>query len=184
MGRGNSGAGGRTEKKIRAELKLAEDSIRNGEHETLIVIGKNGERVYEKTAGERSHVQFEITAEMRDSVMTHNHPGGTCFSAEDLNAAFVTAAREMRACHANGYYSIRRQFEIGDYIDAGYKNFARDYRDAVGNFMKTVTNPRWLRGPKTEELAESLTRDVNDYKRTWLRKHAKAYGWEFTEGGK
>ena len=90
----------------------------------------------------------------------------------------------MRACHANGYYSIRRQFEIGDYIDAGYKNFARDYRDAVGNFMKTVTNPRWLRGPKTEELAESLTRDVNDYKRTWLRKHAKAYGWEFTEGGK
>ena len=181
MGRGRSGAGSAVARKIIAELKKAEDSIRNNSYETAIAIGKNGERVYDKSDGHQSQVQIEIKPEMQDCIFTHNHPRGTTFSEEDINAAFTVGMREIRACHETGYYSLRRLFNLGDSIPAMYQDFATDYAEAVRR-VKNVTDRKWAAGPQTYELAERLNREIADYRREWLSKHAKAYGWEYSEG--
>lgn len=171
-------------RKAAEELKAAEDSIRNNAMETAIAINKKGERVLDKSDGNAREVHIDLTYDLIDSILTHNHPSGNTFSWEDLDVAFRGGVREMRACHANGYYSLRRTWNIGDNIPYAYQHFARDYRDAASNFVRTVTDLIWNKSKQTEADATRLNAMVFDFRKTWLRNHAKAYGWEYTEGGK
>lgn len=93
-------------------LRKAENSIRNNETESLIILDKNGKVLINKSDNQRREVRItqEEALRMQNNVLTHNHPGGTTFSYMDLNTAYSTGVSEIRAVHKSGYYSLKRNF--------------------------------------------------------------------------
>lgn len=75
-----------------------EENIRKDKLETGAFIDKNGAVVLQRQ-GEPDHVGFypDELSRMKGTTFTHNHPGNTTFSAEDISLAAATGLYELRA---------------------------------------------------------------------------------------
>ena len=181
---GRGASFGSAEYKIRETLKNEENKIRNLPVEHASVIGKDGTVIFTKSENKADEVNFTTkeASMFKDNVFTHNHPNGSLFSSDDINLAFVTALKEMRACHANGYYSLERQFNVGANVPQKYFNFSSDYEQAIANYKTNVTDKEWASSKQTSADADRLNKKVHDFMADWLKKNAMSYGWKFTEG--
>lgn len=71
--------------------------------------------------------------DMKDCVITHNHPNNSCFSSEDICMLKNTKAAELRASTRFGTYVLTQpekwSSEIGSYakIDSVYNHYLDDY---------------------------------------------------------
>lgn len=101
LAKGGSGDSG-------AALQRKESQIANNPRESAAVYGPDGELLFE-TQGDRSSVQFtpEQVAKMKGATLTHNHPGNSSFSAEDVALAVRTEMAEMRAVSADWAHSVK-----------------------------------------------------------------------------
>lgn len=173
-----------TERQIRETLRKEEDGIRGLPVEHASVIGKDGSIILKKSDNNAYEVSFTMAeaSMFKDAVFTHNHPNGMPFSWEDINLAVTTYLKEMRACHANGYYSLQRQYTVGANTPSTYWNFAKDYENAYNQYKTNVTDVEWANSNKTDSDADRLNKKVKDFRIDWLKKNASAYGWKFTEG--
>lgn len=97
-----------------AKQKLLEDErkITENEFETAIIYDAVGNRKYLKK-GKVDEVTFsgEEIKQMKGCVLTHNHPGGTVFSPEDINILRRGKLTEIRACNGRGSYVLRNSDE-------------------------------------------------------------------------
>lgn len=161
-------------------LRKAENSIRNNETESLIILDKNGKVLINKTDNQRREVRItqEEALRMKDNVLTHNHPGGTTFSYMDLGTAFANGLKEIRAVYSNGYYSLKRNFAVNEIIPDKYRNFASDYDKATKRYMKNTVDKVFAE-TRDAKKANSM---VAEYKRKWLKENSKKYGWTYKEG--
>ena len=178
-------------RKISATLKNSENGIRNNRTETLIAIDAMGNQILNLSQNKKDQVAITPAdgAKMRGAIVTHNHPGGTTFSYEDIDTSFKLGVKEMRACHANGFYSLKRTFELGTSIPDHYKTFANAYRIAYRKYKRTNIDPQaidYWNLPKADrkKLKARLDKEWSDFRRDWLKKNAEHYGWKYSEGGK
>lgn len=183
---GRGASFGSAERKIRETLKNEENRIRNLPVEHASVIGKDGSVIFKKTENKAGEVNFTTkeASLFKDNVFTHNHPNGSLFSGDDLNLAVVTYLKEIRACHASGYYALTRQFDLNASIPPNYFNFSKDYEQAIANYKTNVTDKEWASSKQTSADADRLNKKVHDFMADWLKKNAPSYGWKYTEGKK
>lgn len=175
-GRGSSSGMGAYQRNVRR----SEDTIRNEPVEHLLLLDKNGNVAMRAGDGKRSEVNVtnEMMQAARDAVMTHNHPGGSTFSMEDIQTALVLGLREIRATTAsNGTYTLRRDYELGTPQPMFYRNFANEYQMNARSIHNTLQEKVYS-GEITVD--EAISRDRN-MRREWLRDNAKKYGWTYRE---
>lgn len=182
-----------------------EARIRNLSYESAAVIGKDGKILVEKDGGE-NYVKFSLEelSMMNNAILTHNHPGGSCFSAEDIQVLEYHGLSEMRATTANnGTFSLKRMSEVErpaeqkEFYDLiGEKpgkrgDLAVDYHaersKAQANTISEMD--RWVpqamaRGEVTQQQAnDMLTSGINDRVTKWLTDNAPYYGYQYSNEG-
>lgn len=157
-----------------------ENKIRNKPVEHAALVNENGDILFDKTEGSTNIVNFtpEECAMMKDATLTHNHPGGTTFSPEDVGLLTTRGLQEIRAVHTNGVYTLTRNYKIGDKVPSHYKNAWLDYRSAITSYVKNTTDAIYA---KTGD-ANKCNKMVSDYKKSWLSSHAAYYGLTYKEG--
>ena len=176
-GRGSSSGMGAYQRNVRS----SEDEIRNEPVEHLLLLDKNGKIAMRTGDGQRGEVNVtpEMMARAKDAVMTHNHPGGSPFSHEDIQTALTIGLREIRATTAqNGTYSLRRDYELDAPQNNSYWRFALDYRSYVNTEIHAALQNRIYRG---EITVDDAVRQDKSMRREWLRNNAKKYGWTYKE---
>lgn len=185
VGKATSGVGakGSAAESLRTELSKGENRIRYDHLETAIVYDKDGNVILDKTDGMPDAVYFtdEQSAKFKDTIFTHNHPSGSTFSAADLNLAVMKGVREMRACHADGAYVLTRNYEIGDPIPVTYLELAQDYKNAYNSYRTNVVDPIYYASAQDLYTADKCNRMIAEYRKNWLKEHAKEYGWTYKE---
>lgn len=165
----------------RRNVRSSEDTIRNEPVEHLLLLDKDGKIAMRTGDGKRGEV--EVTPEMmrraRDSVMTHNHPGGSTFSKEDIQTSLQLGLREIRATTAkNGTFSLRRDYDLNTPQPSFYRSFAAEYDTYVKYNIQRVLQSQIFRREITVD--EAIRRD-GVMRREWLRDNAKKYGWTYKE---
>jgi hypothetical protein len=90
------------------QMVKAEWSSTYAKNETGRVYTQEGTLVVKK-AGTDSEVQFsnDDIRKMKSGILTHNHPGGGCFSPNDINMLRYGKLSEVRAVTPNGVYRIQ-----------------------------------------------------------------------------
>lgn len=173
------GRGGGTSAKSSALFKI-ENKIKNASVEHAALINEKGEVLFEKSDGKVDAVHFtqEECAMMQDATLTHNHPGGTTFSDPDLVILTKRGLREIRAVHADGVYSLTRNYNIGDAVPSSYLSFAKDYKDAFNSYKYGVVDKIFA---KTQD-ADKCNQLCADYRKWWLKTYSNDYGYTYKEG--
>ena len=163
-------------------VRRAEDSIRNEQTEHLMVLDSKGNVAARSGDGQRSEVSFtpEMERLARDAVVTHNHPGGSTFSWEDIHASMLLGIKEVRATTAsNGTYVLRRDYDLGGYVPGSYRDFAYDYRSYVNTAVIPSVRAKLNSGQiKTSDEAYAADGRM---RRDWLKNNSKRYGWTYRE---
>jgi hypothetical protein len=83
-------------------------------YEQGIIFDEQGNKIYEKT----DFMQHQITwtnseiARMKNTIMSHNHPGGGSFSVDDIVFMEHAKLKEIRATGKFGTYSMKNNFEF------------------------------------------------------------------------
>lgn len=160
-------------------LKCMEDNIRDEKNESLVVIGRDGSILLDKTDNKPDRVV--ITEEekelMKDATITHNHPTGSTFSWQDLKTLEDTEAHEIRAVGSNGItYSLVR----GDNVTSNGDFFYNYYADEATYKINTV-DKIWNNSAQTQVDAYRCNKMLEDYRKQWLKDNSKKYGYKYSE---
>lgn len=94
--------------KAKTELYQNESIISGNNYETAILYNSQGERIFVKK-GKKDSVIFtrKEILQMKNCILTHNHPNGIVFSPEDINMLRKGKLSEIRACKSRGTYVLR-----------------------------------------------------------------------------
>ena len=185
MGRGRSKSSGKKSSRQSVALKKAlagvEDKIRSELVEYAAIFDADGNKLLDKTTGQVARVSFNTSEveKMTDAVVTHNHPSGGTFSRGDLKLMLESNMRELRVAHADGFYSLRRNYDFGDTVPENYSKFAADYTRAANKYKRTVSD-KYARETLDFSGASKMWAD---YRHNWLAENAEKYGWTYTYGG-
>lgn len=167
--------------KWRSSIEAGENRIRGKRTETAILVGTDGKVLIDKSDGHKSQVGFNGAelGMMDGAILTHNHPGDSTFSDADLNI-MAQGLDEIRAVAVHGTFVMRKAREFPD------TSMGMDYMIAQKEHMKQ-TNKIWTEAQMSrmgilelEKLASQLNRSVEVFRRQWLAKNAKNYGFTYT----
>ena len=107
MGSGSrSGTEGGYSAAMRNGVLNAEKSISGNNYESLIAFDSKGNIIYQAKGG-KDWVRYD-RKQVKDAVVTHNHPRGSAFSSEDLVGMVESNMKEMRITSKNFTYSMKR----------------------------------------------------------------------------
>nr|WP_316613925.1 phage minor capsid protein [uncultured Ruminococcus sp.] len=120
----------------RQKMLEAERIISGNSYETAIVYDSKGNVVFSQK-GKSNEVEFTAKQlkQMEGCVVTHNHPLGTVFSAEDIEIMRKTHLSEIRACNHYGSYVLRRN---GNW-NSGIRNY-KAIREEYDKCMRQAEN--------------------------------------------
>lgn len=106
----------------RKELLKSEKSLRNRRNETLEVYDAKGNYIMTKRGGANS-VRLRPTdyLKLRGAVVTHNHPSGGSFSADDIKFLKNTLISELRVSTQDYVYYIRKPKKWPEEINSSEK---------------------------------------------------------------
>ena len=165
-----------------------EDNIRNQFYESAAVVDKDGNVVFQKS-GAANAVGFTKMEcfMMRNNTLTHNHPGSSMFSTEDIVCFTQNGMEEIRATTREGTtYSIKRG---KDYTQDRAWQFVSQYdgeRKIAHRIAQRELDQRGFRekimdGEITQEYANRefgkvVTREMI----TYCNKYASQYGLEYS----
>lgn len=150
----------RQERALYKAVESVEKEIRmNAKFETSVVFDRNGRKLLEKH-GQSRLVAFtaEECRNMKDAIMTHNHPSGwaypeksimrigNSFSAEDILMAIGNNVSETRAVTPNYTFSLKRPAngwgisvkEVRKEIDRLNEAIREDYQSRIDKGIATI----------------------------------------------
>ena len=165
-------------------LKKTEDTIRDKPVEHMIMVDSKGNIKFQTTDNKVDEVSFtmEMAKNAVDAVVTHNHPGGSCFSPEDIQSALYYGVREIRATTAkNGTHVLRRNYELSEgakLVDALY------FPSAYYEYRITKVVPAVKAMIARKEIPFDLSairREESKLLSKWLTDNAGKYGWSYTK---
>ena len=167
-----------------------ESGIKSGKTETAIIYNDKGEEIARRHGTENAcEIPPENEVSLKGMRLTHNHPSGTTFSAEDLAVFQFRELKEIRAVGSTGTtFSLR----LKDPSKCEGKNFALDYHNARMKFEKENCDPAWesakmkysagaISVKQLNSIAKTLNQQVYEYRRKWLKENAESYGFVYTE---
>lgn len=167
--------------KWRSNIEAGENRIRGKRTETAIIVGKDGTVLIDKSDGHKSQVGF-IGAElalMDGAILTHNHPRNSTFSDADLNM-MDHGLDEVRAVTIHGTFVMKKAREFPD------TSMGQAYKKAQKEHMNQ-TNKLWAEAMMSrmgilemDKLADQLNKSIETFRRQWLAKNAKNYGYTYT----
>lgn len=167
--------------KWRSNIEAGENRIRGNRTETAILVGMDGKVLIDKSDGHKSQVGFngaELDM-MNGAVLTHNHPRNSTFSEEDMNILRY-GLNEIRAVAKHGTFVMRKSRDTPDL------SMGQDYNLALQDHLNQ-TNRIWGEAQKKrmgllemDKLADQLNHSVEVFRRQWLAKNAKNYGFTYT----
>ncbi|MDP2216406.1 MAG: minor capsid protein [Methanolobus sp.] len=167
----NSGQG------IEAIVRSYEAEIKNKPYENCYALDSNGNIVLEKS-GTRN--QIEITAAegrlLRGTVFTHNHPGGSSFSMEDIQTGSYFAVREMRATGKYRTYvmgiSDGSNLNYALWRERGYRTFQEAKYEVMVDHQRKYAAGLLTEEESTKTFWHEVWRKVSniipEYKYTWI----------------
>lgn len=164
----------------RGNVEKAERSIRNESVEHMIMLDKNGNIALRTSDNNKSTVTMsaEMVAMARDAVFTHNHPSGATFSSQDVETAFRTGMKEIRATAPDGStVSLRRNWSLDRPQDPLYKSFGFAYWQRTQGIRDSLLD----RINSGELTIEQANRAGDRMQRDWLKQNAGRFGWTYTE---
>ena len=160
-------------------LKAKEDRIRNQSFESAILLSTSGDVLFDKD-GEKDKVVFseDDCAKMVGATLTHNHPGSSVFSFQDLQVLDKNGLKEIRAVCKNGkLFSLTR---IGN-NDTSECNFTYAYYQECQRIRKEEADVFWANSKQDEVAAMTANTMLDDAKRKWLKENAASYGYKYSE---
>jgi GGDEF domain-containing protein len=127
-------------------LSVVEDNIRSFEKEACAIVDKSGEVMTTKKGGKSKIVIDELMmSQMRSTgqmTFTHNHPGGSIFSVDDIMVAIKGNVREMRATTPDGSTWVLRRPKEGWMSRGAAIDTVRMRKDLLGAMRHAMTLAR------------------------------------------
>ena len=166
-------------------VRHSENSIRSEKVEHLLLLNDDGTIRFRASDGKEAEVTptQEIIDNALDAVLTHNHPGGSCFSAEDIQTAMYMQVKEMRATTLeNGTFALRRTHQTGVSPTPRYHWFPLLYREVRDNIHAAI-QARIDNGTIPFDM-KVIKREENEMSAKWLSENAQRFGWEFRWEGR
>ncbi|KAF5037074.1 hypothetical protein DSECCO2_568470 [anaerobic digester metagenome] len=167
--------------KWRPNVEASENRIRGKKTETAILVGMDGKILIDKSDGHKSQVGFngQELALMDGAILTHNHPRNSTFSDEDLKI-MVHGLKEIRAVAVHGTFVMKKTRENAD-ISMG-KDYALAQKEHLNQTNKIWAEAQMKRLGLLEmdKLADQLNHSIEVFRRKWLAKNAKNYGFIYT----
>lgn len=160
-----------------------ENKNRKLHHEEANAFDDNGNVVLSK-GGNSNSVGFRPyeCAKVANTTFTHNHPGGSIFSVEDVVFTVKNNLKEMRATQPDGgVYSLKRVGKVNITFMDKYKE---NYHMSVGaaKYKMDQYVPKLMAQGKVSsaDANRMFSQKINDEFIPWLKKNAGKYGYEFT----
>jgi hypothetical protein len=151
-----------------AGVLSAESGIKGNDYETLYAFNKDGKVVYQ-AKGDSNSVYYD-RFEVENKVVTHNHPKGSAFSAQDITGMVRNNMKEMRITSKEYTYSIKRpQRGWRKSVEAVAKKAAEMHISVQKSYQSQKTG----NASSDRKLFQKLTTDAS-------RQLAKDFGWDFT----
>ena len=153
--------------------------LKDKEHGAILDIKGN---VLWQSEGSAHSVQVKDDSLLNNAIFTHNHPGGGCFTAQDIESAVGTNVYELRASTPDGrYFSLRRTGKIDESIVADVRA-ASKISDASERVRQKVVKGEISK----DEFAKKgflLSVEEQSYMvDEFLQKNADKYGFSYTKG--
>lgn len=188
-GKGGSpgGSRGATEKGYTAKMVKnivgTEQRYRRNPDETLHVFNSNGD-IVTSFGGKGARAHYDSKQIPQNSILTHNHPRalgysgimriGNSFSKDDISAAIITNAKEMRAVTPTYTFSVKRP-------KGGWGVTASEMTKAFNDASKTVKKQRNRYLTKTGYGESNIARANITHFHKVMKILAKKYGWDYSK---
>ena len=165
-----------------------EDQIRHQEFESSACVDKDGNVLFFKD-GEESEVNFtrDECLSMKDNILTHNHPGSSMFSKEDVDMFVVWQMQGIRATNRHGItYSMERgddyTAEKGDDFRLTFRfNTTKAMQQAQKNMADSGAPWKLTNGLMTQEQANTEYRQhIANELAALCTRDAPKYGIKFS----
>lgn len=165
-----------------------EDQIRHQDAESAACVDKDGNVLFFKD-GEESQVEFtrDECLSMKDNILTHNHPGSSMFSKEDVDMFVVWGMQGIRATNREGitYYLERGADYTPEKGDDFRLNFRFDTTKAMQQAHKNMADSgvpwKLTNGLMTQEQANTEFRHhIANELAALTTKTAPKFGINFT----
>ena len=167
---GGGGGMGSGSKGLARSLSAREGSIRGNDFETLFALDENGNEIFKKI-GNRNSVSYGMDGwKTKDAIVTHNHPGGSSFSWQDVQGMVYHNQKEMRATGKEFTFSIKRP-EKG--WGVSWQRATTAFKKANANARKAYNQQKTGNAANDRKLWISLTHQYNE-------KAAKRLGWYYS----
>lgn len=164
MGSGSKGGA------LSRSLSTRESSIRGNDFETLYALDANGNEIFKKI-GNRNSVSYGMDGwKTKDAIMTHNHPGGSSFSWQDVQGMVYYNQKEMRATGKEFTFSLKRP-EKG--WGVSYKTATTAFKRANSNARRAYNKQKTGNAASDRKLWISLTHKYNAIA-------AQRFGWDYS----
>lgn len=196
----------RKAQKIYQKMKAHAQHIREKETEYLLSFDTNGNFVFENTDEQKSSVGFgshDFETEVNGHRLVHNHPGGNCFSPEDLAVALrtkeiwaVTKDRIMifkwnqnvwnrKPGESAGAFEMNANAFINKlkymYDTSAFYTRAKYDWDDHHKLPDSVSMP-WDKYVKAvDERAKGIQKLMKQRQREYFKNNQEIYGFTFTE---
>ena len=177
MGVGGAVAGG-TRTQLESTLQEVEAKNKGLDHEVATIVNpKTGKTIFSKEGG-AAGVSFNSSEvrEIRDQVLTHNHPDSVIFSPSDVAMAYNL--HTIRATTPDG--------KVYELSKVNNRNFVMDYRDKymaarAESFQKLgIPENTFDRDLKGEQRTGSFSH-ISETCGKWLSENSGKYGYEYRE---
>lgn len=149
-------------------------------YEVGTIIDKDG-NVLVEVGGQEHAVDFneKQLKQMKNSIMTHNHPTGFCFSDTDIYSYVQNDLYELRASTDSGkVFSIKKGSSKVDKI--GFiKAFENEQPVAVSKIYKEFSNQ--INSGIIDKTPKGLLKCHGDLMSKWLKENSEKYGFIYKE---
>lgn len=162
-------------REAKEELLQDEKSLSARKKETAVVYDADGNFLFQKRGGE-SEVSFSRAEakKLKGCIVSHNHPSGTSFSAQDIVLLHDSKAAEVRVSTVGGAYYLRPPRTWPEEIDTGNKIIAQ--RKKIEDEVKKECQALYRAGKITK--IERFHRLVDETNRKFAERYGLDYGRE------
>ncbi len=157
----------------RKRLLRAEMLNNNNRYETARIFDADGNLKF-TLKGTRDSVSFtdKQIKQSKGCVITHNHPNGSAFSAEDIYMLKRTGASEMRASTSGGTYVLRQPSKWPSALNS-FKAIDTTYNNMVDDFIYRYKDKAAQEGKHPLAYLQKAEEDA-------VKAFAEKFGLEFS----
>lgn len=171
----------------KAVLQHEEEAICSDQIESALLLDRRGKILFKTSSGEAGFVKFtaEQVAVMKGCVLTHNHPRGSTFSADDIALAVHAGLKGIRATGKQRTYQLLLKQN-----NPNKKDFAMDFKQASLDNKAIVDiehkeilskyDKHLISDIEYDRFCNMLNKKLDSLNSDWLKENARNYGYKYS----